>query len=47
MFFKTGDPHPYCKNLCEARTMCGEVRVPEEHLEACRVCNSFGQVRKS
>ena len=23
--------------------MCGEVEVPEEHLEVCRVCNAFGQ----
>ena len=23
--------------------MCGEVEVPEPHLEVCRVCNSFGQ----
>eukprot|EP00095_Tigriopus_kingsejongensis_P009354 snap_masked-scaffold488_size158317-processed-gene-0.2 protein:Tk09354 transcript:snap_masked-scaffold488_size158317-processed-gene-0.2-mRNA-1 annotation:"conserved hypothetical protein" len=43
VFFKTGDPHPYCKNACEARTMCGEVQVPEDHLEVCRVCNAFGQ----
>ncbi len=43
MFFKSGDPHPYCKNACEPRTMCGEVKVPEEHLEVCRVCNAFGQ----
>ena len=43
VFFKTGDPHPYCKNACEAHTMCGEVEVPEEHLEVCRVCNAFGQ----
>jgi leishmanolysin-like peptidase len=43
VFFKSGDPHPYCKNSCEALTMCGEVQVPEEHLEVCRVCNAFGQ----
>jgi len=43
VFFKSGDPHPYCKNACEPRTMCGEVKVPEEHLEVCRVCNAFGQ----
>ena len=23
--------------------MCGEVSVPEEHLEVCRVCNAVGQ----
>jgi len=33
VFFKSGDPHPYCKNACEANTMCGEVEVPEAHLE--------------
>ena len=43
VFFKSDDPHPYCKNACEARTMCGEVEVPEDHLEVCRVCNSYGQ----
>jgi len=43
VFFKSGDPHPYCKNACESHTMCGEVEVPEEHLEVCRVCNAFGQ----
>ena len=43
VFFKSGDPHPYCKNACETTTMCGEVEVPEAHLEVCRVCNAFGQ----
>ena len=33
VFFKSDSLHPYCKNACEANTMCGEVRVPEEHLE--------------
>lgn len=23
--------------------MCGEVEVPEKHLDVCRVCNAFGQ----
>lgn len=23
--------------------MCGEVEVPEEHLDACRICNTTGQ----
>ena len=27
------DPHPYCMNACEQVTMCGEVPVPEHHLE--------------
>ena len=26
------EPHPYCKGFCEKETMCGEVVVPEEHL---------------
>ncbi|KAG7161238.1 Leishmanolysin-like peptidase-like, partial [Homarus americanus] len=30
-------------NRCEPVTMCGEVQVPEEHLHACRVCNTLGQ----
>lgn len=33
VFYRKGDPHPYCKNACEDRTMCGEVQVPEDHLE--------------
>lgn len=33
VFYKADDPHPYCKVECEARTMCGEVQVPEEHLD--------------
>ena len=43
VFFKSDSKHPYCKNACETTTMCGEVRVPEDHLEVCRVCNAFGQ----
>ena len=39
---KADDPNPYCKNDCE-HTMCGEVEVPELHLDVCRVCNAFGQ----
>merc|ERR1719361_2921870 len=42
VFFKADDPNPYCKNDCE-HTMCGEVEVPEQHLDVCRVCNAFGQ----
>lgn len=33
MFLVPNDPHPYCMNACEAATMCGEVQVPEHHLE--------------
>uniref|UniRef100_A0A8D9EHY5 Leishmanolysin-like peptidase n=1 Tax=Cacopsylla melanoneura TaxID=428564 RepID=A0A8D9EHY5_9HEMI len=42
VFYRKGDPHSYCKNSCEPKTMCGEVEVPEEHLEVCRTCNSSG-----
>ncbi|XP_068085914.1 leishmanolysin-like peptidase [Anabrus simplex] len=43
VFYRRGDPYPYCKNSCEDRTMCGEVEVPEAHLETCRTCNATGQ----
>ncbi|XP_014219740.1 leishmanolysin-like peptidase isoform X2 [Copidosoma floridanum] len=33
----------HCINSCKEETMCGEVVVPEEHLDACRVCNEAGQ----
>ena len=23
--------------------MCGEIQVPEDHLDVCRVCNATGQ----
>ncbi|CAL8120069.1 unnamed protein product [Orchesella dallaii] len=42
VYYKADDPHPYCKVECEAKTMCGEVQVPEEHLDVCRVCNENG-----
>ncbi|XP_065219578.1 leishmanolysin-like peptidase [Planococcus citri] len=42
VFYRKGDPHPYCKNACEDVTMCGEVRVPEEHLAVCKTCNASG-----
>ncbi|XP_021940334.1 leishmanolysin-like peptidase [Zootermopsis nevadensis] len=43
VFYRKGEPYPYCKNACEERTMCGEVQVPEHHLEVCRTCNATGQ----
>lgn len=43
VFYRRGDPHPYCKNECEEETMCGEAVVPEQHLEVCRTCNDTGQ----
>ncbi|KAK4308425.1 hypothetical protein Pmani_019873 [Petrolisthes manimaculis] len=43
VFLIKGEPHPFCKSRCEPVTMCGEVQVPEQHLHACRVCNSVGE----
>ncbi|KAF6217234.1 hypothetical protein GE061_001588 [Apolygus lucorum] len=42
IFFRKGEPYSYCKNTCETRTLCGEVEVPEEHLDVCRTCNASG-----
>lgn len=33
----------YCIDSCKTETMCGEVEVPEEHLDVCRTCNNAGQ----
>ncbi|XP_044740862.1 leishmanolysin-like peptidase isoform X2 [Chrysoperla carnea] len=33
----------HCIDSCRAKTMCGEVEVPEAHLDVCRVCNATGQ----
>lgn len=33
----------YCIDSCKPVTLCGEVQVPEDHLDVCRVCNSTGQ----
>jgi leishmanolysin-like peptidase len=33
----------HCIDSCKPITMCGEVQVPEEHLDVCRVCNATGQ----
>lgn len=35
--------HQYCINDCEAYTLCGEVVIPESHLQECRVCKSNGE----
>ncbi|XP_061381728.1 leishmanolysin-like peptidase isoform X1 [Danaus plexippus] len=32
----------YCIDFCSVDTMCGEVKVPEHHLNPCYVCNSTG-----
>lgn len=37
------DPYLYCNEYCEKVTTCGEVAVPEEHLEPCRVCDRTGR----
>ncbi|XP_015585310.1 leishmanolysin-like peptidase isoform X2 [Cephus cinctus] len=34
--------HTYCIDTCRETTMCGEVIVPEEHLDVCRTCNATG-----
>ncbi|XP_044018752.1 leishmanolysin-like peptidase isoform X2 [Aphidius gifuensis] len=36
------DHHTYCIDTCRTTTMCGEVNVPEEHLDVCRTCNATG-----
>uniref|UniRef100_A0AAG5CW60 Leishmanolysin-like peptidase n=1 Tax=Anopheles atroparvus TaxID=41427 RepID=A0AAG5CW60_ANOAO len=33
----------YCIDSCKPITLCGEVQVPPDHLDVCRVCNSTGQ----
>lgn len=40
VFVRDGRTH--CIDQCNAETMCGEVKVPEEHLNLCYVCNSTG-----
>lgn len=37
------DPYLYCNEYCENVTTCGEVAVPEKHLEPCRVCDRTGR----
>lgn len=33
----------HCIDSCREITMCGEVQVPEKHLDVCRTCNATGQ----
>lgn len=40
VFVRGGRSH--CINSCSVETKCGEVTVPEEHLNVCYVCNSTG-----
>lgn len=44
VFYRKGDPHSYCKNSCEVKTMCGEVQVPEDHLEVIQTGGDSGIV---
>ena len=32
VFLLQNDSHPYCKGACEEKTLCGEVIVPDDHL---------------
>ncbi|EDW42760.1 GM23864 [Drosophila sechellia] len=41
VYVKNG--HTHCIDHCKATTMCGEVQVPDAHLDVCRVCNATGQ----
>ncbi|PBC31857.1 Leishmanolysin peptidase [Apis cerana cerana] len=36
------DHHTHCIDTCRPITMCGEVVVPEDHLDVCRTCNATG-----
>ncbi|XP_034944355.1 leishmanolysin-like peptidase [Chelonus insularis] len=36
------DHYAYCIDSCRATTMCGDVVVPESHLDVCRTCNATG-----
>ncbi|XP_012221592.2 leishmanolysin-like peptidase [Linepithema humile] len=36
------DHHTHCIDTCRSVTMCGEVVVPEDHLDVCRTCNATG-----
>lgn len=40
IFVKNAITH--CIDSCKAVTMCGEVEVPEKHLDVCRTCNATG-----
>lgn len=33
----------HCIDSCKPITMCGEVPVPKDHLDVCRICNATGQ----
>lgn len=40
IFVKNSITH--CIDSCKRVTMCGEVEVPEKHLDVCRTCNATG-----
>lgn len=40
IFVKNAITH--CIDSCKRATMCGEVEVPEKHLDVCRTCNATG-----
>jgi leishmanolysin-like peptidase len=41
VFIKNALTH--CIDSCKSVTMCGEIIVPDDHLDVCRVCNATGQ----
>ncbi|KAI1290328.1 Leishmanolysin-like peptidase [Halotydeus destructor] len=38
-----GELHQHCLSKCEPVTQCGEVVVPEDHLDKCRFCSKTGR----
>jgi len=41
-FLSPGDSTQFCKNNC-VETLCGEYKVPDDHLEGCHTCDSSGR----
>jgi len=41
-FLADGEATQYCKNKC-VETLCGEYKVPDDHLEGCSTCDSSGR----
>jgi len=41
-FLSPGDTTQYCKNRC-VETLCGEFKVPKDHLEGCYTCDQTGR----
>uniref|UniRef100_T1JG38 Leishmanolysin-like peptidase n=1 Tax=Strigamia maritima TaxID=126957 RepID=T1JG38_STRMM len=42
LYYLKNKKHHYCSVSCENETKCGEVVVPEDHLDVCRTCNGVG-----